>query len=66
MNGEKITKALVKLHMNHAQLEPLLGYKRQGGRMVRFIENNERQLMPAQARLLEAYMAGYRPKDWPV
>ena len=66
MNGEKITKAFRKLHLSYAELEILLGYKPQRGRMVRFIENNERQLMPAQARLLEAYMAGYRPTDWPV
>jgi hypothetical protein len=33
---------------------------------VQDIVTGRRPLMPAQRRLLQAYLSGYRPDDWPV
>lgn len=59
-------KARQKLGLTLEQLAPLLGYEGEQGRsQVHHLENGNRSLRPAQCRLMEAYLAGYRPKDWP-
>lgn len=54
------------LGLTQEQMGRLLGYSGQHVRqMVYEIETGSKPLMPCQKRLLEAYLAGYRPSDWP-
>jgi hypothetical protein len=55
-----------KLGLTQTQMGTLHGYSGENVRqMVYDIETGRRDLMPCQRRLLEAYLSGYRPKDWP-
>jgi transcriptional regulator with XRE-family HTH domain len=48
------------------ELAILLGYEgAQRRSQMHRIEIGERPLRPAQKRLLQAYLDGYRPHDWP-
>jgi len=54
------------LGLTLAELAPLLGYEGvNGARLVRRMESGDRTIRPAQARLVRAYLDGYRPADWP-
>lgn len=54
------------LGLTQEQMGRLLGYSGQHVRqMVYEIETGSKPLMPCQRRLLGAYLAGYRPSDWP-
>lgn len=59
----------IGLGLSGADFARLLGY---GGstatmrQMVFDLENNERPIREPQRRLAQAYIDGYRPKDWPV
>jgi transcriptional regulator with XRE-family HTH domain len=56
-----------KLGLTQTQMGTLLGYSGENVRqMVYDIETGRRDLMPCQRRLLEAYLSGYRPVDWPL
>jgi DNA-binding XRE family transcriptional regulator len=58
--------ARVKLGLTQTQMGQLLGYSGEHVRqMVYEIETGDKPLMPCQRRLLQAYLDGYRPKDWP-
>jgi hypothetical protein len=55
------------LGLTQTQMGAMLGYQGQNVRqMVYDIETGRRPLMPCQALLLQAYLDGYRPKNWPV
>lgn len=59
--------ARLTLGLTQSQMGQMLGYQGVHVRqMVYEIEQGEKPLMPCQARLLQAYLDGYRPKDWPV
>lgn len=61
-----IKAARVKLGLTQTQMGQLLGYSGEHVRqMVYEIEQGDKPLMPCQRRLIEAYLSGYRPKDWP-
>lgn len=54
------------LGLTQTQMGHMLGYKGKNVRqMVYEIESGDKPLMPCQARLLQAYVDGYRPEDWP-
>lgn len=60
-------KARTKLGLSPTQMGQMLGYQGENVRqMVYEIEAGKKPLMPCQRRLLEAYLSGYRPRDWPV
>ena len=66
MTPQQITIIRHQLLLSAAQMAPLLGYVGPAGRqMVYDLERGRRTLREAQRRLLEAYLAGYRPADWP-
>lgn len=45
----------------------MLGYEGPHRRqMMRRVEIGERALREPQRRLIEAYLSGYRPDDWPA
>lgn len=67
MTPTQIREARDKLGLTQHQLGWLLGYEQASGRfMVSHLERGERDLQEAQRRLLQAYLDGYRPKDWPA
>lgn len=49
-----------------AEMAELLGYSGKNmNLMQRDLENGRREVRPAQARLMQAYLDGYRPEGWP-
>ena len=59
-------EARQSLGLTQAQMGQMLGYQGERTRqMVYEIEAGTKPLMPCQARLLQAYLDGYRPSDWP-
>lgn len=66
MTPTQLKEARRKLGLNLAQMALVLGYETPHGKsQVRHMEAGERPIMPAQRRLVEAYLSGHRPKDWP-
>lgn len=54
------------LGLSQTQMGHMLGYQGNHVRqMVYEIEAGTKPLMPCQARLLQAYVDGWRPADWP-
>jgi hypothetical protein len=60
-------EARLRLGLTQTQMGQMLGYQGDHVRqMVYEIETGRKPLMFCQWRLLDAYLAGYRPDDWPV
>lgn len=60
-------EARLRLGLTLEQMGQMLGYDGPHTRsQMHRIESGERPLMPCQARLLKAYLDGYRPDDWPA
>jgi ribosome-binding protein aMBF1 (putative translation factor) len=71
MAPDEIRKAREQLGLTQAQLGSMLELDDPDGREVRRMESDagtsrHRQLPKRAARLIEAYLRGYRPKDWPA
>lgn len=67
MTSTEIKESRLRLGLTLEQLGTLLGYSGAHVRgQMHKIENGDAVLMPCQARLLQAYVDGYRPSDWPV
>jgi len=67
MTPDQLARARQRLGLTLAQLADLLGYEGTGGRsQVHHLETGRRTIRGAQRRLIEAYLAGYRPDDWPT
>jgi hypothetical protein len=59
-------EARLTLGLTQTQMGQLLGYQGAHVRQMVFeIEQGQKPLMPCQRRLLQAYVDGYRPADWP-
>jgi hypothetical protein len=49
------------------QMAMFLGYRGRYRRQMMYdLESGRRTIRECQRRLMEAYLAGYRPKDWPT
>lgn len=60
-------EARLRLGLTQSQMGQMLGYEGEHVRqMVYEIERGQKPLRPCQRRLLEAYLSGYRPDDWPA
>ena len=67
---------MTKLELRHARLQlgltlsqfaDMLGYAgEQKRQMIHKLEAGLRTIREPQRRLIEAYLSGYRPIDWPV
>ena len=67
MTPDEINAARHKLGLTLAQMGLMLGYESASRKNTMYrITTGERKLLPAQRRLLEAYLRGDRPDDWPV
>lgn len=67
MTPEQLARARKRLGLNRQQMADMLGYEGDSARsQVHHLETGRREIRPAQRRLIEAYLTGYRPADWPV
>lgn len=66
MTPPQLSEARRKLGLTLSEMALMLGYEGAQARgHMHNLETGKRDLRPAQRRLVEAYLAGYRPKDWP-
>jgi transcriptional regulator with XRE-family HTH domain len=66
VSPEEFKEARQSLGLSLAECAELLGYEGDYSRQqVHRIETGERRLREAQRRLMQAYLEGYRPQDWP-
>ena len=67
MTPSQLSRARQQLGLTLAQMAAMLGYEgTQCRSQVHNLETGRRDIRPAQRRLIEAYLSGYRPPDWPV
>lgn len=68
MTPDKIRAARETLNLTQQQLAVLLGFEdRPNARQALYrLESGIRDITTAQERLLQAYLDGYRPADWPA
>lgn len=65
LTAEEVRAARVRLKLNLAQMAYMLGFEGSSAKSsMHNLESGERRVRPAQARLIRAYLSGYRPKDW--
>ena len=61
-----LSNARKHLGLSLAEMARLLGYEGEQARsQAHHLETGRRGIRPAQRRLIEAYLDGYRPEDWP-
>lgn len=67
MSPSDLSTARRKLGLTLSEMALMLGYEGLQARShMHNLESGKRTpIRPAQRRLVEAYLAGYRPKDWP-
>lgn len=65
-SGPEIIAARKTLGLTQEQLGFYLGFAKGQQSRISEAENERSQLDQARSRLLEAYLSGYRPDDWPV
>lgn len=66
MTPSDISEARQKLGLTLEAMATMLGYEGEQARsQVHHLETGRREIRPAQRRLIEAYLSGYRPADWP-
>ena len=66
MTPDQLARARKRLGLTLEQMALVLGYEgAQAKSQAQHMENGRREIRPAQRRLVEAYLAGYRPSDWP-
>ena len=66
MTPDQLARARKRLGLTLKQAAALLGYDGlQAKSQVHHLETGRRDIRPAQRRLMEAYLSGYRPHDWP-
>ena len=66
MTPKRFNIARKRLGLTLTETAAMLGYEGENARsQVHHLETGRRPVRPAQARLIEAYLDGYRPKDWP-
>ena len=66
MSPQQIARARQRLGLTFEQMATLLGYEGEQRRQMAYdLETGRRRIREPQRRLTEAYLSGYRPKDWP-
>ena len=67
MHPKDFIEAREELGLERPQFGRMLGYK---GNQIEFqikeMEHGKKPIREPQRRLIEAYLAGYRPPDWPI
>jgi transcriptional regulator with XRE-family HTH domain len=63
---DQLHKARRKLGLTLEQMADMLGYEGDSAKsQVHHLETGRRTIRGAQRRLVDAYLSGYRPRDWP-
>ena len=67
MTPEEFREARLRLGLSVAQLADMLGVSHQHARRMTIGPDKgaHRPINPTVTRLLQAYLEGYRPHDWP-
>ncbi len=66
MTGDQLKEARQKLGLSLAQMAQVLGYQGAHARDQVFdMETGKRPIREAQRRLVQAFLEGYRSRDWP-
>ena len=66
MTPDQLARARQRLGLTLEQMATMLGYEGEQRRQMMYdLESGRRAIRNPQCRLTEAYLAGYRPKDWP-
>lgn len=68
MTPDEFKEARERLGLSLSEMADMLGLSVEQVRRMEFSEtaNQRRPVMEQTRRLLEAYLSGYRPTDWPV
>ena len=64
MTGDEIRAARKHLGLTQKQLAEVMGYG--GQAYMASVEAGTRSMSDQGQKLLQAYLSGYRPTDWPV
>lgn len=66
MTPQQLARVRQRLGLTLEQMASMLGYIGEQRRQMMYdLESGRRAIREPQRRLVEAYLAGYRPKDWP-
>lgn len=66
MIPSELKEARLRLGLTLEQMATLLGYEGEQRRQQAMdLESGRRTIREPQRRLVEAYLGGYRPPDWP-
>lgn len=66
MTPAQMARARERLGLTLEQMAAMLGYQGVHKRQMQYdLETGRRDIRNPQRRLVEAYLAGYRPADWP-
>lgn len=66
MSPDQIKAARHSLGLSLSEMAEMLGYQGNHARVqMDDLETGRRPLRGCQERLLQAYLEGYRPRDWP-
>ncbi len=67
MTGKQLARARRKLGLTLTEMAYMLGYEGENARsQLHHMEMGRREIRPAQRRLVQLYLAGARPSDWPT
>lgn len=67
MTPKQMARARERLGLTLEAMATMLGYQGTQRRQMQYdLETGRREIREPQRRLVEAYLAGYRPPDWPT
>lgn len=67
MTPEQMKEARLTLGLTLEDMATVLGYTGAQRRQMQYdLETGRREIREPQRRLVEAYLSGYRPADWPA
>lgn len=66
MTPAQLAQARERLGLSLDAMATMLGYQGSQRRQMQYdLETGRRRLREPQRRLIDAYLSGYRPDDWP-
>ncbi|CAB4146422.1 hypothetical protein UFOVP1157_20 [uncultured Caudovirales phage] len=67
MTSSQMEKARRELGLTLEAMATMLGYRGIQRRQMQYdLETGRREIREPQRRLVDAYLSGYRPPDWPT
>lgn len=67
MTPDQMARARKRLGLSLESMATMLGYQGVQRRQMQYdLETGRREIREPQRRLVQAYLAGYRPADWPT